>query len=84
MAKMFQIVNAMVILQPSPVLQISTGATQSNQGKYAYAMSGINIDQVYTAATKLAAAMQSRPRSVRDGFRGFVHAHAKPSDQPPA
>jgi HAE1 family hydrophobic/amphiphilic exporter-1 len=60
MAKMFQIVNALVILQPSPVLQISTGATQSNQGKYAYAISGINIDQVYTAANKLAASMHSR------------------------
>jgi HAE1 family hydrophobic/amphiphilic exporter-1 len=60
MQKMSQIINAMVILQPSPVLQISTGATQSNQGKYAYALSGINRDQVYAAATKLKAAMLSR------------------------
>jgi HAE1 family hydrophobic/amphiphilic exporter-1 len=60
MQKLFQIVNALVILQPSPVLQISTGATQSNQGKYAYALSGINRDQVFAAATKLQGAMASR------------------------
>jgi hydrophobic/amphiphilic exporter-1 (mainly G- bacteria), HAE1 family len=60
MAKMFQIINALVILQPSPVLQISTGATQNSQGKYAYALSGINRDQVDDAAMKLQAAMQMR------------------------
>jgi HAE1 family hydrophobic/amphiphilic exporter-1 len=60
MGKLFQIINALVIMQPSPVLQISTGATQSNQGKYAYALSGINRDEVYAAATKLQGAMQSR------------------------
>ena len=35
------------------MLEISTGATTSNQGQYAYAVSGINPDQVYDVATKL-------------------------------
>ncbi|MGD0768310.1 MAG: efflux RND transporter permease subunit [Tepidisphaeraceae bacterium] len=60
MGKLFQIVNAHVYVRPSPVLQISTGATQNNQGQYAYAMSGINHDQVYAAAIKLQGAMMSR------------------------
>ena len=61
MAKLFQIINAHVFMRPSPVLQISTGATQNNLGQYAYALSGIDRDQVDAAAMKLQAAMQSRP-----------------------
>jgi HAE1 family hydrophobic/amphiphilic exporter-1 len=60
MMKMFQIINAHVYMQPSPVLQISTGATQNNQGKYAYAISGIDQNEVYTAANKMLGAMLSR------------------------
>ncbi|HEX4053994.1 MAG TPA: efflux RND transporter permease subunit [Tepidisphaeraceae bacterium] len=61
MAKLSQIINAHVFMRPSPVLQISTGATQNNLGQYAYALSGIDRDQVDAAAMKLQAAMQSRP-----------------------
>ncbi|MBI5571140.1 MAG: efflux RND transporter permease subunit, partial [Desulfomonile tiedjei] len=40
-------------LRPFPVLQISTGATQQNQGQYAFSLSGVNADQVYSVAGKL-------------------------------
>ncbi|MGA3066840.1 MAG: efflux RND transporter permease subunit, partial [Tepidisphaeraceae bacterium] len=55
------ILNAFVVVQPSPVLQVSTGATANAQGKYAYAMSGIDADQVDAAAQQLAGAMFARP-----------------------
>ncbi len=84
MAKMSRIINALVIMQPSPVLQISTGATQNNQGKYAYALSGIDRDEVDAAAMKLQAAMQARPRYVRHGLIRFVQPYAESSDQHPA
>ncbi|MGO8703138.1 MAG: efflux RND transporter permease subunit [Candidatus Brocadiia bacterium] len=45
--------GVMAFLQPNPVLQISTGATASQQGKFAYAVSGIDPDQVYSVAQKL-------------------------------
>jgi HAE1 family hydrophobic/amphiphilic exporter-1 len=38
------------LLRPDPVLQISTGATKTNQGQYAFAISGVNGPQVYQAA----------------------------------
>jgi hydrophobic/amphiphilic exporter-1 (mainly G- bacteria), HAE1 family len=41
------------LLQPNPVLQISTGATQTNQGKYAFSISGVDAQQVYRAAQQM-------------------------------
>jgi HAE1 family hydrophobic/amphiphilic exporter-1 len=43
------------ILQPDPVLRISTGATATQQGQYSYAISGINPGEVYAASQKLLA-----------------------------
>ena len=40
----------MAFLQPNPVLQISTGATANTQGQFAYALSGIDPDEVYATA----------------------------------
>jgi hydrophobic/amphiphilic exporter-1 (mainly G- bacteria), HAE1 family len=48
-------------LRPFPVLEISTGATEQNQGQYAYAVSGVNPDQVYEVATKLMTKLQEYP-----------------------
>ena len=42
-------------LRPFPVLEISTGATNQNQGQYAFSVSGVNPDQVYDVSTKLMA-----------------------------
>jgi HAE1 family hydrophobic/amphiphilic exporter-1 len=40
-------------LNPQPVLQINIGATGSQFGRYSYAISGINPDEVYAAADAL-------------------------------
>src|SRR5207253_5302136 len=40
-------------LKPQPVLQISTGATANLQGQFAYAISGIDPNEVYATAGKL-------------------------------
>jgi HAE1 family hydrophobic/amphiphilic exporter-1 len=50
-------------LNPQPVLQINIGATGSSFGRYTYVLSGINPDQVYSAADNLAARL-----SDYDGF----------------
>jgi HAE1 family hydrophobic/amphiphilic exporter-1 len=42
-------------LRPFPVLEISTGTTDQNQGQYAFALSGVNPTQVYETAEKLMA-----------------------------
>ena len=48
-------------LRPFPVLEISTGATNTNQGQYAYSVSGVNSQQVYDVAQKLMAKMMQYP-----------------------
>jgi HAE1 family hydrophobic/amphiphilic exporter-1 len=48
-------------LRPFPVLEISTGATEQNQGQYAYSVSGVNPSQVYDVATRLMAKLQEYP-----------------------
>lgn len=53
MGKLASIPGVLAFLRPFPVLEISTGATNQNQGQYAYALSGVNAQQVYDAATKL-------------------------------
>jgi HAE1 family hydrophobic/amphiphilic exporter-1 len=62
------IVNALGFLQPQPVLQISTGATATQLGKYAYAISGINADQVNETAMKLMGAMMQFQHNGHPGF----------------
>src|SRR5437899_1540127 len=53
--------GARAFLQPNPVLEISAGATANVQGQSAYALSGIDPNQVYDSAGKLLAKMQEYP-----------------------
>jgi HAE1 family hydrophobic/amphiphilic exporter-1 len=48
-------------MQPNPALEISTGATANVQGQFAYALSGINAEEVYATAAKLTAKMYEYP-----------------------
>jgi HAE1 family hydrophobic/amphiphilic exporter-1 len=61
MAKLGTIPGVMPFLRPFPVLEISTGATNQNQGQYAFSLSGVNPDQVYDVATKLMERLQAFP-----------------------
>ncbi|HLW98845.1 MAG TPA: efflux RND transporter permease subunit [Candidatus Acidoferrales bacterium] len=56
-----QIPGLITFLQANPVLDISTGATSNAQGQFAYAISGIDPDQVYAVAGKLLAKMFQYP-----------------------
>jgi hydrophobic/amphiphilic exporter-1 (mainly G- bacteria), HAE1 family len=53
--------GVLTFLQPNPVLEISTGATSKSTGRYAYALSGINPNEVYDAAGKMIAKMHEYP-----------------------
>jgi HAE1 family hydrophobic/amphiphilic exporter-1 len=58
---MSQIPGMFGVARPFAVLQISTGATNQNQGQYAYSLSGVNPQEVYTAAEKLMAKLYAYP-----------------------
>ncbi len=53
MGKLGTIPGVFPFLRPFPVLEISTGATNRNQGQYAFSVSGVNPDQVYDVSTRL-------------------------------
>src|SRR5262249_13307919 len=53
--------GVLAFLQPNPVLQISTGATAQTQGQFAYALSGIDPQQVYDTTAKLMQKFASYP-----------------------
>ncbi len=53
--------GAMAFLQPNPTLEISTGATANAQGQFAYAISGIDANEVYGTAEKMIAKMYQYP-----------------------
>jgi hydrophobic/amphiphilic exporter-1 (mainly G- bacteria), HAE1 family len=53
--------GVLTFLQPNPVLEISTGATSKTTGRYAYALSGINPNEVYDAAAKMMGKMYQYP-----------------------
>jgi HAE1 family hydrophobic/amphiphilic exporter-1 len=61
MAKMGQIPGIMAFLQANPTLQISTGATSTTQGKFAYAISGIDSSEVHKAAEELINKLRTYP-----------------------
>src|SRR5271165_3056586 len=50
-----QIPGIIPLLRPNPVLQISTGATSNNQGQYAFAISGVDANQVYQSGQEMVA-----------------------------
>ena len=51
----------MPFMRPRPVLEISTGATNQNQGQYAFTVSGVNQKQVYDVATRLMERLRPYP-----------------------
>jgi HAE1 family hydrophobic/amphiphilic exporter-1 len=53
--------GVMAFLRPFPVLEISTGATNQNQGQYQFSVSGVIPQQVYDASAKLLAKLQEFP-----------------------
>jgi HAE1 family hydrophobic/amphiphilic exporter-1 len=53
--------GVMAFLQPNPALEISTGATANAQGQFAYALSGIDANEVYATAAKMIAKMYQYP-----------------------
>jgi HAE1 family hydrophobic/amphiphilic exporter-1 len=55
MGKLSSIPGVMAFLRPFPVLEITTGTTDQNQGQYAFALSGVNPAQVYETAEKMTA-----------------------------
>jgi HAE1 family hydrophobic/amphiphilic exporter-1 len=61
MGKISSVPGVFAFLRPFPVLEISTGATNQNQGQYAFTVSGVNAPQVYDTAMKLMGKLQSFP-----------------------
>jgi len=53
--------GAIAFLQANPALEISTGATGNAQGQFAYALSGIDANEVYQTAAKMIAKMYEYP-----------------------
>ena len=51
-------------LRARPVLEIATGATNQNLGQFAYALSGVDAEQVYATASRLEAKLRE--------FKGFL------------
>jgi len=61
MGTISSIPGVMAFLRPFPVLEISTGATNQNQGQYAFSVSGVNPAEVYDASAKLEAKLHEFP-----------------------
>jgi hydrophobic/amphiphilic exporter-1 (mainly G- bacteria), HAE1 family len=66
--KLHAIVNTLSFLTPQPVLQISTGATANQLGKFAFAISGIHADEVNLTAMKMMGAMMQFQYHGHPGF----------------
>ena len=59
--EMWKIPGIKPIMQANPVLQISTGATGNATGKFAYAVSGIDPEEVNASAAKLMEKLRDYP-----------------------
>jgi HAE1 family hydrophobic/amphiphilic exporter-1 len=61
MGNMMGIPGVFAFLRPFPVLEISTGAVNQNQGQYAFSISGVNSEQVYGTAEKMMGKLMTYP-----------------------
>lgn len=59
--KMARIPGILPYLQANPVLQLSTGATATTQGKFAYSLTGIDPQEVNRASQDLVAKLRAYP-----------------------
>src|SRR6185295_8090635 len=73
MGKMNSIPGVMAFLRPFPVLEISTGVTSQQQGQYAFAVSGVNPEQVYETGQKLMGKMMEYPGFLSVSSDFFKH-----------
>ncbi|HYV67431.1 MAG TPA: efflux RND transporter permease subunit [Myxococcales bacterium] len=73
MGRIASIPGVFPFLKPYPVLQISTGATNQNQGQYAFSISGVNPDQVYEAGDKLLQKLRTYPGFATVSSDRFSH-----------
>jgi hydrophobic/amphiphilic exporter-1 (mainly G- bacteria), HAE1 family len=69
MGKLHSVLNTLSVMTPQPVLQISTGATATQLGDNAYAVSGIDRDEVDLTAMKMMGAMS---KFTYNGHMGFA------------
>ncbi|MDR1890875.1 MAG: efflux RND transporter permease subunit [Puniceicoccales bacterium] len=58
MRDLYAIPGTVAFVRPMPTLSVNTGAVSTNQGKYAYVLSGMDTDAVYKCAGELVAAMR--------------------------
>jgi HAE1 family hydrophobic/amphiphilic exporter-1 len=72
MGALHHIVNTFSIMAPQPVLQISTGATATQLGKFAFAISGIHADEVNMTAMKMMGAMSKFEYNGHPGFASIT------------
>ena len=61
MGRLNSIPGVFAFMRPLPVLQITTGAVNTNQGQYGFAVSGVNPAQVYDLAGKLMEKLRPYP-----------------------
>jgi HAE1 family hydrophobic/amphiphilic exporter-1 len=59
--QLFRIPGVMAFIHPVPALHISTGVMSTNQGKYAFTISGIEPARVYGATQKMLMALRGNP-----------------------
>ena len=61
MGRLMSVPGVMTFLRPFPVLEISTGAVSQTQGQYAFALSGVDPQQVYAASMQLFMKLRGHP-----------------------
>jgi HAE1 family hydrophobic/amphiphilic exporter-1 len=70
-----QIPGIMPLLSAQPVLQISVGGGSQLSGKYSFAISGVNADEVYAAADQIMAKFGGYQVNGGPGFQFFTSDH---------
>jgi HAE1 family hydrophobic/amphiphilic exporter-1 len=73
MGRLGSIPGVFPYLRPYPVLQISTGATNQNQGQYAFAISGVNPQKVYETAGEMMGKLRDYPGFLSLSWDLFDH-----------
>jgi HAE1 family hydrophobic/amphiphilic exporter-1 len=58
---LYAIPGVLAFLRPRPSLSISTGTVSTNQGRYAYVLSGVEADEIHRCANELVAVIRQNP-----------------------
>ncbi|MDR2778748.1 MAG: efflux RND transporter permease subunit [Puniceicoccales bacterium] len=74
MRDLYAVPGVLAFVRPMPTLSVNTGSISTTQGKYAYVLSGVDVDAIHKCAGELVAAIRQNPGFISVSTDLFINS----------